>query len=323
MFQEIHTIQQAIRRHFHWTLAVTAVLAAGCGGGDLTAPAPGTQPQQSAGPYFVGRAVFAVDLDNRLLLFGTGSPDTLGRLAPITGVAAGHRIASVDFRPADGQLYGVGTDSRVYTIDTLTAVATPVGSPFVPAATGTHFGIRFEPTTGQLRLHSVESKQNLRLDPVSGQVAGEDGQLAFAPGDPWAGGNPGVAGTAYTAGGVLYGIEASKDILVALPDPSNGLITTVGALGATATLCAALDIARDGTAYAVLTHTDGSKLFTVDLGTGTATLIGTIDINTPVQGVAVLDVIGQESRRGRPAVSTRAGFRAAVVDAPCGDVPGQ
>jgi hypothetical protein len=323
MSQEIHPVQQAIRRHFHWKLAVTAVLAAGCGSGDLTDPGPGPEPQPSAGPYFVGRAVFAVDLDNRLLLFGTGSPDTLGRLAPITGVPAGHRIASVDFRPADGQLYGVGTDSRVYTLDTLTAVATPVGSPFVPAATGPHLGIRFEPTTGQLRLHSVESKRNLRLDPESGQVAGEDAQLAFAPGDPWAGENPGVAGTAYTAGGTLYGIEASKDILVALPDPTRGLITTVGALGATATLCAALDITGDGTAYAVLTHSDGSKLFTVDLATGTATLIGTIAINTPVQGVAVLDLTGRPNRSSRPTLSARAGFRAAVVDAPCGDATGQ
>jgi hypothetical protein len=272
----------------------------------------------------VGRAVFAVDLDNRLLLFGTGSPDTLGRLTTITGVTAGHRIVSIDFRPADGKLYGIGTDSRVYTIDTLTAAATPVGSPFSPAITGAHFGIGFDPINDQLRLHGVESNQNLRIDPASGQITGADAELAFAANDPWAGENPGLAGAAYAPGGVLYAIEANKEILVTLPDPNAGQIVTVGALGASTSLCAALDIAADGMAYAVLTHPDGSKLFTVDLATGAASLIGTIAISSPVQGVAITDATGQQSRRGRIALSARAaGFRAAVIGSSCADIPGE
>lgn len=335
MFHEIRTIQQALRRYFHWAFTMAAMVTAACGGGGsgLTGPGPQPQPQPqpqpppqppSQGPYFVGRAVFAVDLENRLLLFGTGSPDTLGRLATITGVTAGHRMVAIGFRPADGILYGVGTDSRLYTIDTLTAAATPVGSPFHPEITGTHFGLGFNPADDHLRVHGVESNQNLRLDPSTGQIAGADATLAFAAGDPWVGENPGLAGAAYTPGGALYGIEANKDMLVALPDPASGEIVTIGSLGASTSLCAAFDIAADGTPYAVLTHSDGSKLFTVDLATGAASLIGTIDISSPVQGVAVAEATGQQSRIGRPATAARTtAVRTAVVGTSCGDVPGE
>src|SRR5687767_721988 len=95
---------------------ILLALAAGCGGSDdLTAPGshgstpppdpvpaepqppPPAEPP-APDPLIAGRAVFAVDLVNRLLLFGTESPETLARQVTIGGLGAGHRIVSIDFR---------------------------------------------------------------------------------------------------------------------------------------------------------------------------------------------------------------------------------
>ena len=43
----------------------------------------------------------------------------------------------------NGSLYGVVSDSRVYTIDTLSGAASPVGGAFAPAISGEHFGLTF------------------------------------------------------------------------------------------------------------------------------------------------------------------------------------
>ena len=96
---------------------------------------PPEQPPSNPPPpsELKGSPVYAVDLANRLLLFGTESPETINRIMPITGLPALKRIVGIDFRPSTGALYGVGNDSRVYVLDTLTGAATPVGSaPFTP-----------------------------------------------------------------------------------------------------------------------------------------------------------------------------------------------
>ena len=175
---------------------ILAAVAAGCGGGDFTSPAgplpgpgpggadPGIPPSPDPGtpapsPDIRGRPVFAVDLANRLMLFGSESPDVVARIAPITGLGADHRIVSVDFRGENG-LYGVGTDSRLYAIDALSGVATPVGSPFRPEISGTHFGILIDGETNQIRIHGAESGQNLLLRAGTGELLSVDAPLAFA-----------------------------------------------------------------------------------------------------------------------------------------------
>ena len=58
--------------------------------------------------------------------------------ATITGLSAGVKIMAIDFRPATGQLYGVGNDSRIYVINPKTGAARAIGAgPFTPAIAGT------------------------------------------------------------------------------------------------------------------------------------------------------------------------------------------
>jgi hypothetical protein len=252
------------------------------------------------------------------MLFGSESPDVVARIAPITGLGADHRIVSVDFRGENG-LYGVGTDSRLYAIDTLSGLATPVGAPFQPEISGTHFGMLIDGETNQIRVHGVESDQNLLLRATTGELLSVDAPLAFAGFDLYAGTNPGVAGSAIRpSDGRVFGIEANQDILVRLPDPAAGTLYTVGPLGTGTTLCVGFDIAEDGSAFAALTQQDGSKLHAIDLETGTATLIGTIAIDSPVQGIAIVPGTYQpQPRVARPVTARTVAFRPAVAPAEC------
>ena len=225
-----------------------------------------------------GQALFGLTCANNLIEFGSGNPGTLARYVAITGMTAGASMVGIDFRPADGRLYGVGTDSRVYTIDTLTGAASAVGDAFTPGVSGEHFGLAFSGAQDRLRLSSVEGNQNLGIDPITGTVASADPDLAFAAGDANAGGNPAISALAYheTGGGsTLYAVDATANALVTV-DPATGGLTTVGDFGRNVYLCSGLDIATDGTAYASLSTDNGSELYTVDLSTGAATLLGNI-----------------------------------------------
>ena len=267
-------------------LALTAVLLlVSCSDDDGGGP---------TGPQLQGRPVYAVTLDNRLLYFGSGAPGTIIRETEITGLPAGARIVSIDFRPADGRLYGVGTDSRVYTINLTSAAATAVGAAFAPALTGTHFGLAFNPVVDLIRTSSSETEQNLRLDPSDGTVAAVDGNFAFAAGDANEGANPSVAGLAYTnstpgaATTVAFGIDSNSDVVVMLANPNSGILTTVGPLGVNTVPCASMDIdASDGTAYVTLAEGGITRLYSINLTTGGATLIGLIDVDSEVQGIAI------------------------------------
>jgi len=270
------------------TLGLSAVaLLAACGDENTNPPDGGTMLN--------GRAVYAVTFDNRLLLFGSRAPGTLAQTAPISGVPAGERIVAVDFRPVDHLLYGVGTDARLYTLNLTTAAATAVSqAPFAIALDGEHFGLDFNPVVDRLRLGSVESEQNLRINPADGTVVAEDTHYAYAIGDVNEGVNPAIGGLAYTnsvAGAtttVLYGIDSNTNSLVTLPSPNSGLLTTIGELGLNTVPCIGFDIdPSDGGAYATLADNGVTSFYTVNLTTGAATLVGVVPINSEVQGISI------------------------------------
>ena len=227
---------------------------------------------------------------------------TLGTVTtvPITGLQAGETIVGIDVRPqavANTQiLYGLGSTSRLYTINPLTGASVPVGAgAFTPALNGTAFGIDFNPTVDRLRVVS-NTEQNFRLNPDTGAVAATDTALSPA-------GN--IVSVAYDRNfddsGVpttLFGIDSAAGTLVTIggvngtPSPNAGAITTVGSLGLGTNLNEAIgfDIAGDGTpgtAFATITTGGISRLYTVNLSTGTATLRGQIGLGgTPFLGLA-------------------------------------
>ncbi|HEX8271145.1 MAG TPA: DUF4394 domain-containing protein [Longimicrobiaceae bacterium] len=272
------------RRALGAACLLAAVTAAGCED-DATGP---------TGPF--GRAIYAVDDANRLVRFGSTRPDQVTSGA-ITGLQAGETVVGIDFRAVDRRLYAVGSSSRIYTVDTVTAVATPIGSAaFTPALSGAAFGVDFNPVPDRVRVHT-DAEQNLRLNQLTGATAAVDGALAYAAGDAGAGSNPAIAGTAYTnsvapapATTVLFAIDAARDVLVTLANPNDGQMRTVGPLGVATTDRVGFDIVgSDGTAYATLTETGASRsrLYTVNTGTGAVTEVGVVRHGSPLRGIAV------------------------------------
>ncbi len=259
---------------------VAVALVAGCGNSDSSGPNPPS----------VGRTIYAVDLSNNFALFHSGSPGTVDRKLSISGLPVGERIVGIDFRSSDGNLYGVGTDSRVYIVDTVTAAATAVGAAFIPAVSGEHFGMVIDPATDEIRLQSAETGQNLRLDPATGQVVATDPVLAYATGDPNESEAPALVATAVTgASPTTYGIDWSLDVFVIMSDPGTGEVTTVGPTGTSTARCAALDLGGDGVMYATMTTSGINNLYTMNLSTGAATLLGEIDLVASIQSIAIPD----------------------------------
>lgn len=237
------------------------------------------------------------DLAQSLIIPNAWGLDDLGRLVRVstqgytfdprvvTGLQAGETLVGVDIRPATGQLYGLGSTSRLYLIDTNTAVATSVSlAPFTPAlqAGATAFGFDFNPTVDRIRVVS-NTGQNIRLNPNDGTVAGTDPNVAYAVGDPNVGRTPVVTAVAYTnsvpppvASTTLYDIDTAQGVL-ATQNPTTGALTTVGSLGVTVGALAAFDI-QPGTnlAYASLVVGGVTGLYSINLTTGAATLIRTI-----------------------------------------------
>jgi hypothetical protein len=228
------------------------------------------------------QTLLGLTADNRLLPLRAGTPLQAGPALPITGLAAGENLVAIDFRPANGRLYALSDQSRLYTVDPWTGTATAVGAPFTPSLAGTEFGFDFNPTVDRIRVVS-DSGQNLRLHPDTGAVVATDLPLAYAATDPGAGQTPMLAGSGYTnsvAGAVtttLYGIDAARDVLVTQTPPNNGVLNTVGALGRDVTTMAGFDIAAGGPAWAALHSGNGpTQLFTIDLATGATTWQGTL-----------------------------------------------
>jgi trimeric autotransporter adhesin len=231
---------------------------------------------------------------NNLVTFNANSPNFVSSSTPITGLLGGEAVVGIDYRPANGLLYGYTNYNRVVSINTATGAATFVGAPV--GLTGSAYGIDFNPTVDRLRVVN-DNDQNVRINPNDGSLTSMDAALAYAMGDPNFGQNPNVVGAAYTnnfvgaATTTLYDIDSNLDILVTQNPPNNGTLNTVGPLGFNTSNVVGFDISSTtNAAYASLQPALGglSGLYTINLSTGQATLIGTIGGTQSILGIAIV-----------------------------------
>ena len=214
---------------------------------------------------------YAIDESNNLLIFNFMNVGTPVSKA-ITGLQASETILGVDIRPATGQLYALGSTSRLYVLNTSSGAATVVGTaPFATMLSGTSFGFDFNPTVDRIRCIS-NTGQNLRLHPETGAIAAVDGVL-----NP---GTPSVTASAYTnnfAGAtttVLFNIDSMTDKLTKQDPPNNGTQVEVGGLGINIEAASGFDItSRSGVGYAALKVGDKSAIYSINLTSGAATKI--------------------------------------------------
>ena len=237
----------------------------------------------------------AVTTQNQLVTFDSATPGTIATNVTITNLAANEVIVGIDRRAANGQLYGISNQNRVYLINLSTGQAT-LSSTLNMNIAGSGFGVDFNPVPDRMRVIS-NTGQSLRINVDTG-VTLMDTSIAFGSGDPNQGQNPNVTGVAYTnsvAGATqttLFGIDADRGILVRIggpngvPSPNDGLLTTIGSLGVTSELVGFEISGLTGIAYAALNSGGGfSQLFTIDLLTGQASLVGFIGNGLLIRGL--------------------------------------
>ena len=124
------------------------------------------------GAASAAEAFYGVTQDNRLVTFQSDNVTNVEPSHAITGLPGGENIVGLDVRPLNGQLYALGTTSRLYVINPRTGAARQVGAtPFIPALAGTSFGFDFNPTVDRIRVTS-DAEQNLRLNPDDGDRRG-------------------------------------------------------------------------------------------------------------------------------------------------------
>jgi Domain of unknown function (DUF4394)/PEP-CTERM motif len=249
--------------------------------------------------------ISGITTTGNLVTFNSATPGTILTTVGVTGLQTGETLLGIDRRPATEMLDGLGSSSRLYLINSTTGAATQVGSSGAFALSGTAFGFDFNPTVDRIRVTS-DAGENVRLNPNNGTLAGTDTHLAFAVGDPNSGATPRVVGATYSnnfsgaATTTLYSIDSNLDILATQgspggspTSPNSGQLFTVGALGVNTSDLVGFDISGlTGIAYASMTAPGGnaSQLFTVNLNTGAATLVGTIGGGLPLTSLAAASV---------------------------------
>jgi hypothetical protein len=243
---------------------------------------------------------------NKLVMFPSDDPTDV-TVVKIKGLQKKETILGIDIRPFTGQLYALGSTSRLYTIDWESGMATVISdTPLNPPVTGSSVSFDFNPTVDRIRI-MTDAGQNLRAHPDTGLIVSVDGSLAYAGGDPNFAAVPEVTACAYTnsdndpaTGTTLYDIDSNLDALVRQDPPNAGTLNTVGPLGVDATAIAGFDIApSDGTAYVSLVVKNGKKknlrasLFTIDLTTGATTPLGKISGPWPLSSLTALGPVAE------------------------------
>ncbi|MCC6572327.1 MAG: DUF4394 domain-containing protein [Planctomycetes bacterium] len=254
--------------------------------------------------------IYAVSTVNggSLVRFDSASPGTITNVGDFTGLQGGEFIHAIDFRPANGVLYALGDTGRIYTVNLTTAVCTPVGSGPAFTPSGGDMSMDFNPVADRIRV--VDTFDNsYRINPDTGTLSATDTDLNPASMD--------ISAVAYdrsyagTTATTLYGISSDSNELVRIggvdgtPSPNGGAITAIGGTGVTFTsVVLGLDIEPvTGVAFAMIpvfvNPLNEYRLYTLNLTTGAATLVGAI--NTPL---ALVDIAVELTDDAAPVLTT-------------------
>src|SRR6266567_4659714 len=198
--------------------------------------------------------------------------------ADIRGAAM---IIGFDVRPADGMLYGVTSDGAIVTIDAKTGQAmmkSRLSEMLKPGVTAT---VDFNPVADRMRLMGSDGT-SLRINVDDGKAT-VDGSHKYKDGDANAGKTPKVVAGAYTnswkgtQATTLYNIDAATGSLVTQAPPNDGILNTVGSLGMPVNGPVSFNIVSTGEDKNDGWLVAGGALYSVDLKTGKAAMVGKIE----------------------------------------------
>lgn len=247
-----------------------------------------------------------------LLQFDLKNPSVIRSATVITGLKTGQMLMGLDVRPQDNRIYALGYRSSdsvatIYTLnDTTSALTVYAGADSFKIALGTaQAAFDFNPSANRLRIIGASNRQNYRLNltvnPITITV---DTALTFKAGDVNFGRTPNVVSGAYTnsyngaTSTQLYDIETSNNIVANQNSANGGFLATAGALGITLDpndLTTDFDIFSTlsplaDSAYLAANVAGGNgfdNLYTVNLTSGAATLVGRIGLGIAVRNIAI------------------------------------
>jgi hypothetical protein len=199
-------------------------------------------------------------------------------------------LVGIDVRPADSMLYALAADGTLYTIgmDGKATMKSKLETMLKPGVWAT---VDFNPAADRLRVMGNDGT-SLRVNVDDGKVI-TDGSHKYADGDASKGKTAKIGAGAYTNSvkGTkttdLFNIDLGTGALVKQVPPNDGVLNTVGMLGASPKMIA-FDIWSDGTKNEAWAMT-GADLWSVDLQTGKATKAATIEgVKGDVKDIAIL-----------------------------------
>lgn len=246
-------------------------------------------------------AMLGLTAANSLVLFESDRPDLAGPPIPIAGLRPGESILAIDSRPATGQIYGLGSTGRFYTLDPSTGASTQVGNGPIPSPlSGSDFDIDISGNSDMIRLVS-DAGMDLRIRPDTLAVT-VDPNLAYVPTDPGAGTTPSIVAGGYAGGGygALFEIDARRGALVSQGrdfgtspvDENSGQLLTVASLGRPIVGPVGLDFLPTGVPLVSMAQGAGpaSALYTFQTNNeyGPLTLVGNFPSSLSIRDISLL-----------------------------------
>ncbi len=264
-------------------VAVTATVLAA----PLTASAAPAASSTAASSTGALQAVGLSGGGKLLYRFSTADPGSVTKLGVLRGLVTDTRLVGIDFRVADGGLYGLGDRGGIYRIDAAASRSTLFGRLTVPLE-GTMFGVDVNPAADALRVVS-DTGQNLRQSfaTPAGPTA-VDGRLTTPP---TAGDTTGITGAAYTnndadpdTATTLFDISSSTDNVFVQAPANVGTLSPTGNLTRNAIGNVGFDIysvldggtSVDSRAFASLNVGGQRGLYSINLLNGRATSLGAL-----------------------------------------------
>jgi Domain of unknown function (DUF4394)/PEP-CTERM motif len=203
--------------------------------------------------------------DNDIVGFNSSNPGTILFDHPIIGLSASESIRGIDFW--NGSVYALGSAGNLYTLNYNTGQATLVGSLGV-VLNGASYGVENDGSG----FHIVsELGQNLTASRTTGTAT-------VGPAVNPAGTFLSALAFRSSGSGTMFGIDSSANTLGTF-NPATGTYSTIGVLGFDVARNNGFDISGSGVAYLASGATSSdvqANLYTVNLATGMASLVGLI-----------------------------------------------
>lgn len=228
------------------------------------------------------RTAYALTGDGSTILkFDIEKPKTIDATVAVSGLISGETLWQIDYRRADGALYGITSGNRVVIVDPGTGACTYVGA----TDTSTGFSTQFtsavltrpvmdvNPVGDYLRVIDTSTSHNIQVGPDDAAGSDSNTALAYGTNDTNAGTSPDLVAIAHDNNvsspdtTTLYALDMSTYSLVSI---TSNTLTTVGETNYTFTSSAGFDIVpNDNKAYVILSKPSGTaRVLTISLSDG-------------------------------------------------------